>query len=190
MPNNKVYNINRSISSKKNGLINKIKQMEVPLGAYTLKGIPVSQQSLALYLLPNPRCKIKAMYGTIHKLLDIIKGGDPNVLSVDRVSMTQIHKSKSDTRFVVFDVDDIDVINLNSVFGCINRESVSLVKTNSGFHLLVRLEYINNNFHKTWHKNLTSLLGPDQVGDIMSPIPGCIQGLVVPKFTVIDGKER
>lgn len=37
--------------------------------------------------------------------------------------------------------------------------------------------------HKnSWYNNLNQTLRPDQIGDLMIPVPGCTQGGFIPKF--------
>jgi hypothetical protein len=35
---------------------------------------------------------------------------------------------------------------------------------------------------KNWHPKIVEIMKPDQTGDILSPIPGCVQGSHIPKM--------
>lgn len=61
-------------------------------------------------------------------------------------------------------------------------DSVTVLKTRGGFHLLIELAKIAPPYIKTWHKNITVLDGLDIKGDNLIPIPGCIQGGYMPHF--------
>ena len=64
----------------------------------------------------------------------------------------------------------------------INLNSLNLLKTRGGIHLLVTLDKIEKEYTKVWYNSLVKTFKPDQVGDNMIPIPGCAQGNFVPYF--------
>lgn len=63
----------KRFTSDKTKLFNKIKQLEVPYGTYTLGDTIIPQESLAFYITVNPRDMYKASINTIVKLAQSIR---------------------------------------------------------------------------------------------------------------------
>ena len=86
--------------SKKENLLEKIMQLDCPVGAYkTSRGVVIPDDAIALYININPRCLKKATFATAKSMIDLIEKENYNphaeVLSC-------IHKAKSRSVFVRF----------------------------------------------------------------------------------------
>jgi len=177
----------RRFTATKSDLISKIEQLECPVGSYMQKDIVIPQESLALYINPNPRDLIKATKNTLLRFTHlIVEQYTSNRYDPCHEVMSEIQKAKS--RKVYFDMD-IDTMTLEQLpemkiqlSDHINMNAISFLQTRGGFHVLVELAKIEHQYNKTWYKNLTSLLDIDIQGDCMIPIPGCTQGNFIPKF--------
>lgn len=179
MPSSKTYNLMRKTAKKKN-LINIIQRFEVPLGSYYLKDTPVSQESLALYININPRCMKKATFSLMRDLVTKVEQGGR--YSPESLAMTNIHKSKAKSRFVMFDIDEVKKEEIPGIIDrtaeIVDREAISTVETNSGCHVLVKLEKVTTSGN--WFQKIKKELDADQCADIMTPVPGCYQGGFTP----------
>lgn len=60
--------------------------------------------------------------------------------------------------------------------------TLRFLQTRGGFHVLVNPELAPEIVRKVWFKAISSLPGCDQSGDNMIPVPGCYQGMFIPKF--------
>ena len=125
--------------SDKARLYQKIKQLEVPIGAYQLKDIPAPQESLALYINPNPRNLKKATFDGIIKLTQLLKNDNKN-FNPHAELLSIIQKTISRKIYLDFDVDfkDFDFDQLKDI---INLSCMDIVETRGGYHLLVCLLY-------------------------------------------------
>lgn len=190
MPHSKSYNLVRHIAPR-DGIINALRRMEVPVGSYTLRGTMVTQESLAVYISTNPRCLTKAAFSLVHTLLEKIQ--TKAELRPHSAALTAIHRSKARSNFVTFDIDTDPACNYNRAFmevrELIGGEAVNIIKTRGGYHLLVKLDKVISVI-KNWHPKIQSLVMPDQTGDILSPVPGCVQGDHIPYMVVQDGEDR
>jgi hypothetical protein len=197
----------------KQDIIQKIKQWEIPVGLYTLKQTPATQQSLALYISPNPRCMIKAQGDLTQRITAaIIKGNYFHNPKAEAISSCQ--RSKAYNYIVDFDIDTKD-IDLNLLKGVLLAHDYRILETRGGYHVLVyperatasnkeihlikqgkkgaftieeldaRAAKYGNSFPLSWHKKITTLFDVDQTGDQLIPVPGCTQGNYVPKFISI-----
>jgi len=173
----------KRFTADKDSLFNKIRQLECPLGSYVQKGgIEIPQESLALYINPNPRSFEKGAKQTLIQLANLITkpytGYNPY-----QEAMSFVQKSWS--RKIYFDLD-FDDIYPESIFRdiCkgINRNCLTILKTRGGFHLLIKLAEIEEQYKKSWYKYLTNNFNIDVKGDNLIPIPGCCQGGVSPKI--------
>ena len=170
--------LKRFLVTKEN-LIQKIRQLECPLGSYFSGDVVVNQEALVLYINPNPRSMLKATQQTLKRGLDLLINGNKGY-NIHAEAMSCIQRSKSRTFFIDFDIDDL-LFNLEKLKDCINPEAYSVLRTRGGFHILVEPKKIVDKFQKTWHNSL-SKFGVDQVGDLLIPAPGCTQGDFVPHF--------
>lgn len=168
--------------SKKEDLFKKIKQLEIPIGYYDVKGVVSPQESLALYITVNPRDLKAATHNALIKFAQMTKlqynGYNPLV-----ETMSEIHKSCSRKIWLDFDFDDVDYEStISKIDGFLNRDAITSVKTRGGFHLLVNLNKVEESYKRTWWKNISSLEGCDVRGDVLLPVIGCTQGGFTPYF--------
>jgi hypothetical protein len=172
----------KRVTATKKTLVDKVRQMEVAVGCYKKGEDVVPQESLALYLTPNPRCFVKATRTSLiqfaHLITQKYNGYNPH-----QEVMSQIHKSCSRKVFIDFDFDtnDFEVIR-NKLLTVVNHDCLFFLKTKNGFHVLVEVGKIHSRYEKSWYRNIASIPGCDVKGDNMIPVPGCVQGDFVPHF--------
>lgn len=169
----------KRFTSNKERLFEKINQLEVELGAYSLRYQVVPQESLVLYITPNPRCMKKATFKMMNKGLKLIEGG--NNYNIHAEALSCIQNSKSRTCFVDFDIDDKAVMDIEKLNVIIPKDSYDLIETRGGYHLLVKPKLANEG-SKMWYNLITETFKPDQTGDQMIPVVGTYQGGFTPKF--------
>lgn len=175
----------KRFTSNKDMLFNKIKQLEVKQGAYTLKGEIAPQESLVAYINPNPRNMKKATFLLMEKSLQLIKNDNKNY-NIHAEAMSAIQKSKSRSYVVDFDIDTKD-IDLTPLLDIMSEECFDVLETRGGYHVLVKPKMMKENNHsKLWHKDILDAFPVDQIGDNMIPIPGTFQGGFTPKFIKIN----
>lgn len=171
----------------KKDIITKIKQKEVAVGAYKTKdGDDIPQEALALYMTPNPRSQSKAMLAAMKRFCDII-GSKGQGFNIHQEALSAIQKSPAKKIFFDLDFDmknpsiDLFRISQSTIEQYINKDACNYLITRGGFHLLVELAKIEQEYSKSWYKNICSL-GPDIKGDNMIPVPGTYQGGFIPHF--------
>jgi len=173
-------------TSKKEYLFDKIRQLEVELGAYKQNGYDIPQEALALYINPNPRDERKAMKLLIGKGLDLILNQSKG-FSCKSEALSAIQQSCSRKLFLDFDFDNLtpEEIYENICLNVpINRNCLKILKTKGGCHVLVEVDKINHTFKKTWYQQMTKLPGLDVTNhtDCLLPVPGTCQGGFTPYF--------
>lgn len=177
----------KRFTATKKTLISKIKQLECPIGAYMQKDIVIPQESLALYINPNPRDFKKAAKNSLIRFANLItEQYNSNQYNPHQEVMSEIQKAKSRLVYFDLDIDDMTIELLEptkeSLSKVINLDSLHFLKTRGGFHIFVELEKIDKLYQKSWYLSLSNLLKVDVKGDMMMPVPGCTQGNFIPYF--------
>lgn len=181
----------KSLTTTKEYLYDKVKQLECEIGSYKSNGMEIPQEALALYITINPRSLIKATKNSLKKFVDLITN-DYNGYNPRAIVMSEIQTAGS--RKVYMDLD-FDNISVNELFlkidtTKINTDCLTFIETRGGCHLLIKLDNIKDEFKKTWYQHLTSIEGCDMRGtDSLCPVIGCTQGEFIPKFNYNYGRE-
>jgi hypothetical protein len=174
--------LKRFTANDKRFLLDKIKQLEVEVGAYKHGDAPVPQDALALYITPNPRSLINATKNALIKFAHLITS-PYNGYNPHSEVMSEIQKACSRKLYLDFDFDFLSVAEfLSQLTGKINLDCLHIVQTIGGFHCLVELAKVEKQYEKSWYKSLTSIEGCDVRGDNLLNVPGCVQSTFVPHF--------
>lgn len=196
----------RRFTTNKERMVEKLQQLACPIGSYkTKKGQLVRNEGLVIYITTNPRDTKKATATTAKAMVDhMVKGyHDPNYrFNPVRWADREVHRAKSRSCHVHFDIDfptDILVSGTNikqitlamilkDVAKVVGTKAITIVETRGGCHLLIDPKKVISE-HKNWHPQVVAIFKQehyvcdcDQSGDLMLPIPGCIQGGFVPKL--------
>ncbi len=198
--------LTRFVATRRN-LATKVAQLECPIGAYcTRDETSVPDEALALYLTPNPRCMRKATYASAQAMLTSLQNSEqqPTIkLKPHSEALTQIHKARSRSVFVHFDVDLVTGDNSSDVNApkCglsideiykktvefVGRQAANIIVTRGGCHILIETAKVAGTV-RNWHPRIVEEFNVDQTGDLMIPVVGCRQGDFVPHFYV-DQKD-
>jgi len=186
----------KRFAAKKHRLLDKIRQLECPVGCYlTNDGTPIPDEALALYITLNPRNMRKAAFESIKALATVLEHPGKDLNPYAEV-LSEIHKAKSRTVYVHFDLDmplgDASDENANkcsltldevwkTATEIVGSQAVEIVRTRGGCHVLISPEKVQSQV-KNWYPILNKSLNSDQVGDLMIPMVGCCQGGFVPYF--------
>lgn len=172
-------------------LYDKIKQLENI--EWKIKGQVVPQETLAVYIHPNPRCMTKASYHLIKVLLNRIENYVENI-NVVQEALTSIQKSPRKI-YLDFDIDSKEEVP--DLSDLLVSDCYKILETKGGYHILVRTKRatsFNKQIHKlnpdlpkekfplNWYGAIKQRFDIDAGGDLMIPIPGCTQGNFIPKF--------
>lgn len=189
----------KRFTATKENLLYKIRQLEIPLGRYKIKNIEVPDNSLVLYLNPNPRSMIKANEKMGPHCWSLTKS---NGFDLAQEAMSMIQQSCSRRVFKDLDIDtkDIDLHKLKLVFPTPEFKGVSvysIVETNGGYHILVNtkaadasIKHYNalsgtSPYTTMWYKVIERLYPLDKhndKSDRLLPVPGTFQGGHIVKF--------
>lgn len=176
----------KRFTSKRHDLLKKIQQLECPVGAYTMKGIEIPQEALAVYISVNPRDLERAAKNSLIKLANLITS-EYNGYNVHQEVMSEIHRSCSRKVYLDFDFDKVELEpTIEMVKQAVNIDCVKVLQTHGGFHVLVEVKNIHQDYQKSWYEKMTEIPGMDVRGDVLLPVPGCTQGNFTPKFIDIE----
>lgn len=179
----------------KKRLLNKIESLEIKKGLYMVGDLVINEESLALYISPNPRDMLGATKQFTFKLAEMQKDGKI-VDNVHSLAMNVIQNSSRKGR-LDYDVDLTEIglhvdratlleLLLIQLAKVINIEAVAIVETHGGFHLLVDPKLISREFVKSWFLGLQTLGNTlykiEKNNAELIPVPGCVQGGSFPKM--------
>lgn len=180
--------------SNKEMLYDKIKQLEIELGSYKFEGKSIPNETLAIYITPNPRSTHKAAIDSMVEIAKKLKNNDI-IYNPHSIALNSLQTSPS--RKIYFDID-IDrkkeykgVLVYHDIISFfknkINDEALkTIIKTRGGYHVLIELDKVNETFKKSWYKNITEnkndMFDITMNSDNLIPIPGCLQGGTLVKF--------
>ena len=183
--------IKRLISTKEN-IINNIKKLQVEVGLYTFDGEPIPEDCFVLYINPTPRDTRLSYFNILKTISDSIM--NEKFINPTSMVLNCVHKSKSKRGVFDVDLDLLPNVNEHYTFDDINKlivdndvlpfEAFDLVRTRGGFHVLVKLDLVPNNYKKSWHNNFNKLFKSNKDifedvmmnGDGFIPISGTLQG--------------
>lgn len=180
--------LKRFTATSKEYLVQKFKQMECEYGTYRTKGMPIPQNALALYMMPNPRSLKRATQKTLVELARLLASDQPITKNPSKVALSELQKNASRKVYLGFDYDGIKLSREDFV-PVINPECVTILNTRGGCHALVEVAKIGPRYTKTWHKGMSSIPGCDVRGDVLMPVPGCTQGGYVPFLEEVGENE-
>lgn len=184
----------RTFVSNKGDMVDKIRQLEIPLGYWKFKGEELPPESLVLYIMPNPRCMKKATKLMGRTCWDIVEQKDYNLYSE---ALSCIQQSCTHKTYLDFDIDtkDISLQPLMHIFpDNETHKYYNILETRGGYHILVKskkataireLAGMDNKRAATWYAELTKMFVTDSKGDQFMPVPGCTQGGFIPKMITI-----
>lgn len=190
----------KRFTANKQNMIDKIRQLEIPVGRYKLKEVVAPQEGLVLYIMPNPRCMKKATLEMGKKCWDLhISNG----FNLHQEAMSCIQRSKSYGFVIDFDIDtkDVDLKLLDDIFlpmqnSKFPNKPYSILETKGGYHILVypqmatayKRAWNAQSSVQTpldWYSQITETFPVDQSADQMLPVPGCVQSDFIPKFITV-----
>ena len=176
--------LKRGVADKER-LFQKIRQLEVPVGAYLQKGKPIPQEALALYIKINPRDMQKAALNTLIALAQNVRDGNGSE-NPHQEALSQIQQAKSRTYYIDFDIDEKNPERLAEIVSQIeqfvNKSAITLLSTRGGIHCLIDPTKIEDAFRKSFYQNISAIPEVDQTGDQLIPVPGTFQGGYMPHF--------
>lgn len=175
----------KRFTSTKERMFNKISQLEIPKGRWFLKDVEAPQDSLVLYILPNPRDMKKATAMMGRKCWDLYRSMNFNLAAE---AMSCIQQSKSRAVYVDFDIDDKNIdLDKPWLDANIGSDNYDILETFGGYHIIVKPKStrdfrIKEDLPLNWHQLIREKYPVDQSGDQMISLPGCVHSTFTPKF--------
>jgi hypothetical protein len=180
-----VISLKRGLSDKKY-LLRKIRQLEIKIDAYEDNGLPIPTEALALYININPRDMVKAASNTLIELAKKITAPYDGYNNVS-IALSEAQKACTTRKYFGIDYDGVSVEEWRpQIEKNINADCLIYLKTRGGFHLLIELAKIEKQYTKSWYNELNKAVYADVRGDMLSPVPGCVQGCYVPNLITYD----
>lgn len=178
-------------TTTKERMIRDFKKLEVELGTYCIDDISINEDSLVLYITPNPRDLHKAGLKTIKKLVDLISN-ENKIFNPHSISLNQIQISNAGKFFDIdLDLKQNKVLNKSTltsyIYSNINKEAIwNIIQTKGGYHIIIDLTKISNEYKSKWYNNFSKssneIFSITMNGDNMIPVPGCIQSDFIPNI--------
>lgn len=183
----------KRVTATKNRIIEKVKQFECAVGAYTFGGEAIDQRNLCVYITPNPRDLYKSSLNTMkemcNKIINNERNSNPRSLAMNAIQV-------STTRKIFFDIDvdfkRVEFFNEDfehfktSISNNINNDCLTLIKTNGGLHCLIKVDNIEKQYLKSWYQNILKMkcekYDITMNSDNIIPVVGCVQGSSSPYF--------
>lgn len=171
--------------SDKSRMFEKIAQLECPVGAYRINGQPVPQESLALYIVPNPRDCWRATIRGIKALATVIECQGKNSNPHQEI-MSEIHRTCGNKVFIDFDIDSKDPEIIRAAINLVDKKC-EIIETRGGYHVMVRSKDAKTGFaEKFWYKKLAELADVSADPHSAIPVIGTSQGNFVPRFVSVE----
>lgn len=96
--------------SSKQGMLKRIRQLECDIGSYrTNKNEPIPEETLALYINPNPRSHIRAAKAVLKMMADHLTKEKYDGYRVDRDVLSCLQTSCGNKVYIDFDFDGVDL---------------------------------------------------------------------------------
>lgn len=182
----------KRFTCRKDQLLQKLRQLETPLGTYTFGDIVVNQQSLVVYISANPRDMHEAGLRTMEAFMKTIRNKE-DIRNPHAEALSQIQISGK-TRLFNVDLDFHEGFEPSAeaikvwLRGKVNEDAYKLVRTRGGFHILVNLERLDKSYKNLWYRSVQmgdfAFTVDMKNGDGMLPIPGCTQGGFTPELII------
>lgn len=169
----------KRFTTTKAALVHKIRQLECAVGSYIGdKGLPIPQESLAIYITPTPRDLDRVFYKGISAFAKILEHGNTNK-NPHKEILNLIQQTPKCGGLIDFDIDSSDISLIEDCQKLVAGNG-KVIKTRGGFHFLIDKSKIDDTFDKMWYQKITKIA--DVTGDAMVPIVGCYQGGFIPHF--------
>lgn len=179
----------KRFTSRKNFLIEKLRQLECKEGTFKHDGINVTNETMVAYITVNPRSNRRAAIQMLKDMADAVGDWNEKCPSIEKIALSCIQKAGGSKHYIDFDFDGIELDSIiDKIKDAVNLDAVTVIKTRGGLHVLIKVEAVENKYRKSFYPKILAIEGCDQANrDSLLPIVGCYQGGFVPHF--IDLKE-
>ena len=179
-------------TTTKERMLRDFKKLETIVGTYTLDDLVINQDSLVLYITPNPRDMHKAALNTAKTIVSDMAQGkrlkSPTAMALNEIQTAGVKKFFNidiDLTEEGKEMDRQDLIDIIKTYATLNEDAMHFVHTRGGFHLLVELAKVEEQYKKTWYQYFNGWKTPQfevdmSNGDGMLPVCGCVQSDFVP----------
>lgn len=179
----------KRVTAKKKDIIQKIEQMEVGIGVYTYEEKAIPEETLALYISPNPRSFHLGGVATLKQLVSELAEGrikkNPHTTALNHIQTSSENKVYFDVDVDFLKSDDLESFK-TAISDFINLDCCTFIQTRGGYHVLVKLAQIKAEFQKRWYQGFSGLkFGGVAImmnSDGLIPIVGCRQSDYMPKL--------